>query len=184
MLAPDSRGADPVGLSRMEIHVHHWREMSTDDLGRTTIRNRGLTISKYHEGCDIIRECSKRSSDGTTLLTREETKRVQEGQVRETVAQGRFWRMRPDGMAVLPPTEKKAGVFCILEFKCGFQMHVGCHGPVSSKSPTKVRISALSDPIHRQGSKVEQISFITGAHSMNEQDLRKNLKFFEVPRLA
>jgi hypothetical protein len=32
-----------------------------------------------------------------------------------------------------------------------------------------------------QGWKVEQISFITGSRSLNEQDLRKNLKFLQVP---
>jgi hypothetical protein len=34
--------------------------------------------------------------------------------------------------------------------------------------------------IQRQGWKVEQISFITGARSVNKQDLSKNLKFFNV----
>ena len=32
--------------------------------------------------------------------------------------------------------------------------------------------------------KMEQISFITGSHSVNEQDLRKNLKFFQVPEAS
>jgi hypothetical protein len=63
MLAPDSRGAGPVALSRMKIHVHHWREMSTDDLGRATIRNRGRTISKYRdmecEGCNMEEEIER-----------------------------------------------------------------------------------------------------------------------------
>jgi hypothetical protein len=31
---------------------------------------------------------------------------------------------------------------------------------------------------------VEQISFITGSRSLNEQDLRKNLKFFQVPEVS
>jgi hypothetical protein len=39
-----------------------------------------------------------------------------------------------------------------------------------------------SDVIHRQGWKVEQISFVAGSRSVNKQDLRKTLKFFlEVP---
>ncbi len=28
-----------------------------------------------------------------------------------------FWRMRPDGIAVLPPVGHTAGTFCILEHK-------------------------------------------------------------------
>ena len=41
--------------------------------------------------------------------------------------------------------------------------------------------SAISEVIQRQGWKVEQISFITGARLVNKQDLSKNLKFFQVP---
>jgi hypothetical protein len=44
--------------------------------------------------------------------------------------------------------------------------------------------SAISKAIQREGWKVEQISFITGARSVNKQDLRKNLKFFELLKLA
>jgi hypothetical protein len=44
--------------------------------------------------------------------------------------------------------------------------------------------NTLSDTIHPQGWKVEQISFITGTHSVNEEDLRKNLKFFKVPETS
>ena len=39
----------------------------------------------------------------------------------------------------------------------------------------------ISEAIHRQGWKVEQISFVVGARSVNRQDLSKNLKFFHVP---
>ena len=31
---------------------------------------------------------------------------------------------------------------------------------------------------------VKQVSFITGAGSLNEQDLRNNLKFFKVPEVS
>jgi hypothetical protein len=44
--------------------------------------------------------------------------------------------------------------------------------------------SALSDEIHRQGWKVEQISFVTVSRPVNEQDLRKNLKFLRVPEAS
>ena len=41
--------------------------------------------------------------------------------------------------------------------------------------------SVLAMTIQCQSWKVEQISFITGARSLNEEDLKKNLTFFEVP---
>ena len=50
-------------------------------------------------------------------LTPVENKRIKEGIPRETVMKESFWRMRPDGIAVLPPVGNKAGTFCILEHK-------------------------------------------------------------------
>jgi hypothetical protein len=50
-------------------------------------------------------------------LTQREAIRIQAGQSKEEIAKERFWRMRPDGIAVLPPVGSKAGVFCILEYK-------------------------------------------------------------------
>ena len=41
--------------------------------------------------------------------------------------------------------------------------------------------SAISTVIQRQGWKVEQVIFITGARSVDKQDLSKNLKLFRVP---
>ena len=42
----------------------------------------------------------------------------------------------------------------------------------------------LGVTLHHQGWKVEQINFIAGSRSLNEQDLRKNLKFFRVPEAS
>jgi hypothetical protein len=42
----------------------------------------------------------------------------------------------------------------------------------------------LSNTIQHQGWMVKQVSFIAGARSLNEQDLRKNLKFFQVPEAS
>jgi hypothetical protein len=91
--------------------------------------------------------------------------------------------MRLDGTAVLPPVGNKAGVFCILEHK---RMSEVCDRYITRAKRTaedqyaSLR-SAISEAIHRQGWGVEQISFITGARSVNKQDLSKNLKFFNVP---
>ena len=35
--------------------------------------------------------------------------------------------------------------------------------------------------MQRQGWKVEQVSFIAGARSLNEEEIKKNLAYFEVP---
>jgi hypothetical protein len=40
---------------------------------------------------------------------------------------------------------------------------------------------ALGVTLQYQGWKFEEIIFIVGSRSLNEQDLRKNLKFFRVP---
>ena len=44
--------------------------------------------------------------------------------------------------------------------------------------------SAISTVIGRQGWRVDQVSFITGARSLDKQDFRKNLKFFGVPEAS
>ena len=38
--------------------------------------------------------------------------------------------------------------------------------------------------MQRQGWKVEQVSFIAGARSLNEAELKKNLTYFEVPPVS
>jgi hypothetical protein len=35
----------------------------------------------------------------------------------KTIAETRFWRLRPDDIVFRPPTESEEGIFCILEFK-------------------------------------------------------------------
>ncbi len=41
--------------------------------------------------------------------------------------------------------------------------------------------SALSETMQRQGWMVEQVSFITGSWSLNEEEIKKNLAYFKVP---
>ena len=38
--------------------------------------------------------------------------------------------------------------------------------------------------MHRQGWKVEQVIFITGARSLNEEEFKTNLTYFEVPPVS
>jgi hypothetical protein len=115
-----------------------------------------------------------------------EHKRIQEGTPREAVMKESFCRMRPDGIAVLPPTGNKAGTFCILEHK---RMSDCCeHYLVRAKKTADDQYaslrSAIGTVIQRQGWKVDQVSFITGARSVDKRDFRKNLKFFGVPEAS
>ena len=119
-------------------------------------------------------------------LTRDELKLTKEGQSRETIAQTRFWRLRPDGIAFRPPTETTAGIFCILDFK--LMSDVTDQYLIRARSRTENQHEslrrALGATLQHQGWQVEQVSFIAGSRSLNEQDLRKNLKFFQVPEAS
>ena len=81
------------------------------------------------------------------------------------------------------PTNTKAGVICLLEFKR--MSDVTSHYVVNAKSVAEAQYaplrSALAMTMQCQGWKVEQVSFIAGARSLNEKELKKNLTFFEVP---
>ncbi len=97
-----------------------------------------------------------------------------------------FWRMRPDGIAVLPPAGNKADIFCILEHK---RMSDCCeHYLVRAKKTADNQYaslhSAISTVMQRQGWKVDQVSFITGTRSVDKRDFRKSLKFFGVPEAS
>jgi hypothetical protein len=119
-------------------------------------------------------------------LTPAEHKRIKEGIPRETVMKESFWRMRPDGIAVLPPAGNKAGTFCILEHK---RMSDCCeHYLVRAKNTAENQYAslrrAIGTVIQQQGWKVDQVSFITGARSVDKRDFSKNMKFFGVPEAS
>ena len=89
-------------------------------------------------------------------------------------------------IAVLPPVGDTAGTFCILEHK---RMSDCCERYlVRVKSTAENQYaslrSAISTVIHRQGWKVDQISFITGARSVDKRDFSKNMRFFRVPEAS
>ena len=87
--------------------------------------------------------------------------------------------LRPDGLAFRLPTETKAGTLCILEFKrmsdVTDQYLIRARSRAEDQYASLKR--ALGATLQHQGWQVEQISFIAGSWSLNEQDLRKNLKF-------
>ena len=116
-------------------------------------------------------------------LTQSELKLIETGLSRESVAQTRFWRLLPDGLAFRLSTKTKEGIFCILDFKR--MSDVTDQYLIRARSRVENQYVslrwALGSTLHHQGWQVEQISFITGSRSLNEQDLRKNLKIFQVP---
>jgi hypothetical protein len=116
-------------------------------------------------------------------LTPVEDTGIKEGITRETVVKESFWRMRPDGIAVLSPVGDTAGTFCILDHK---RMSDCCERYlVRAKSTAENHVSlrsAISTAIQRQGWKVEQTSFVTGARSVDKRDFSKNL--FRVPEAS
>jgi len=105
MLVPDSRGAGPLGLPRMEIMCISGEKCLQTIWDELPLEIKGLQYPNITK--DVIWNAA-RNREMERTLTREELKRVQEGQARETVAQDKFWRMRRDGIVVLPPTETKA----------------------------------------------------------------------------
>ncbi len=118
-------------------------------------------------------------------LTQEEEIRRKKGIPHEQIAHDRLWKKRPDGIVFKMTTKTKAGVICLLEFNHMSDVTGTSHYIVGTKRVTKAQYaslrSVLSITMQRQGWKVEQVSFITGARSLNEEDLKKNLTYFEVP---
>jgi hypothetical protein len=56
---------------------------------------------------DTIRNAA-RDREMKSPLTQTEARKIQEGQPQEVVTRERFWRLRPDGITVLPPAGNKA----------------------------------------------------------------------------
>jgi hypothetical protein len=112
-----------------------------------------------------------------------EENRYKTGAPKETIAEERIWKKRPDGLGIKMPTLDTAGEFVILEFK---RM-----SDVTDQYITRARnvavsqyasIKALERTLGPQGWSVSQRSFIAGARSLNEQDLHDNLTYFKVPQ--
>ena len=116
-------------------------------------------------------------------LTPVENKRIKEGIPRETVMKESFWRMWSDGIAVLPPVGDTTGTFCILEHK---RMSDVCERYLArAKSTAENQYASLRSAIsQRQGWKIEQISFITGARLVDKRDFNTNMKIFKVPEAS
>jgi hypothetical protein len=119
-------------------------------------------------------------------LTQAEERRRKSGIPQEEIAQDSLWNKRPHGVAFKMPTETQTGVICLLEFKR--MSDVTSHYIVRGKSETETQYSylrsGLAMTIQCQSWKVEQVIFITGVRSFNEEELKKDLTFFEVPSVS
>ncbi len=126
---------------------------------------------------------SARDTELRRPLTQTEEMRRKKGIPHEQITHDRFWNKRPDGIVFKMPTKTEAGVICLLEFKR--MSDVTNHYILRSKRVTETQYvslrSALVITMERQGWKVEQVNFITGASSLNEEEIKKNLAYFEVP---
>jgi hypothetical protein len=116
-------------------------------------------------------------------LTQTEEIRRKKGIPHDQIAHDRLWNKRPDGIVFKVPTKTKAGVICLLEFKrmSDVTSHYIVRVERVAESQYASLRSALSITMQHQGWKVEQVSFIGGARSLNEEELKKNLAYFEVP---
>ena len=116
-------------------------------------------------------------------LTEAEKVRRQQGIPHERIAEDRLWNKRPDGIAFKMPEDSSSGVLCLLEFKR--MSDVTSNYIVRAKSAAETQYeslrTALSKTLHRSGWVVHQRSFIAGARSLNEAELKANLKYFQVP---
>jgi hypothetical protein len=109
--------------------------------------------------------------------------RRQQGISHEQIAEDRLWNKRPDGIAFQMPTDTKSGVICLLEFKR--MSDVTSHYIVRAKSVALAQYeslrSALGKVMQHSGWVVHQRSFVAGARSLNEAELKENLEYFKVP---
>ena len=109
--------------------------------------------------------------------------RSQQGNSYEQITEDRLWNKRPDGIAFKMPTATKSGVICLLEFKR--MSDVTSHYIVRAKSAAMAQYeslrSALGKVMQHSGWMVHQRSFIAGARSLNEAELKENLEYFKVP---
>ncbi len=107
----------------------------------------------------------------------------QKGIPHEQITQDRLWNKRPDGITFKKPTTTKTGVICLLEFKR--MSDVTNHYIVRAKRESEAQYESLrlvlTKSMQRQSWMVQQVSFVTGTRSLNEEDLKKTLEYIKVP---
>ncbi len=112
MLVTDPWWSSTTNGFRVEVLVHFGREMTPDIMEWSEIE----VLQYLNLTQDTIWK-DARDREMKCPFTQAEVRKIQEGQPKEVVARETFWRLRPDGISVLPPVGNKSGVFCILEHK-------------------------------------------------------------------
>ena len=119
-------------------------------------------------------------------LTQVEEMQRHQGVSHKQIAQNRLWNKRPDGIAFKIPTTTKVGAICLLEFNR--MSDVTNYYVVMAKREVEGQYeslrSSLGKTMQHQGWMVEQVSFISGVWSLNEEELKKNLEYFKVPSVS
>ena len=122
---------------------------------------------------------TERDTELRRPLTQTEEIRRKSGISHEQITHDRLWNKRPDGVVFKIPTKIRSRVICLLEFKR--MSDVTSNYIVRAKRVAEAHYaslrSALDITMQRQGWKVEQVRFITGAWSLKEEELKKNLLF-------
>ena len=107
----------------------------------------------------------------------------QKGVSHEQITQNRLWNKRPDVIAFKMPMTTNVGLICLLEFK--WMSDVTNHYVNRTKRETEGQFESLRSSfgktMRHQGWMVKKVSFITGAWSLNEEELKKTLEYFKVP---
>jgi hypothetical protein len=109
-------------------------------------------------------------------LTESETVLRQQGIPHERIAEDRLWNKLPDGIDFKMPEDSSSGVICLLEFKR--MSDVTSNYIVRSKNVAMTQYeslrTALGKALRRAGWVVHQRSFVAGARSLNEAELKEN----------
>jgi hypothetical protein len=110
MLVTDPWGIGTGSGTRMEVFVRLRREMRPDYIVWDEITSDFEDIQYLNLTQETIWNAA-RVREMARPLTPVEDRRIKEGIPRETVVKESFWRMRPDGIAVLPPVADTTGIF-------------------------------------------------------------------------
>ena len=127
---------------------------------------------------EIFNLCSAQTLENAAMdqemkhpMTEAEEKKYKAGIPKETIAEERIWKKRPDGLAIKMPTPETVGEFVILEFKRMSDVtdqYVTWAKNVAVAQYASIK-SALERTLGPQGWSVSQRSFISGAYKISKR---------------
>jgi hypothetical protein len=163
-------------------HIQHTCETpSFRTMWKELVREFSEVFNHYVEQTlwNTVRETEMKSP----LTPVEEMKR-KTGVPHEKNTEDRLWNKIPDGIPFRIPTKTKSGVICLMEFKR--MSDVTNRYVVRSKCVKEEQYvsfrSLLNKTMQRPGWIEEQVSFIAGGWSLNEEELKKNLNSSRSPK--